>query len=149
MNRRAARGFTLLEVMLAFVLLAVAMGTIIAMLSRGLGQVSRSENASEAALYAQSLLDTVGVLEPIAPGQRQGEFASGRYRYDLSIRPTTDPSPRVPTQVPVEPVQAANAAKLFRVELNVSWGAATPAQRLHFVLLRARAPQLVSSPAVP
>ena len=79
----------------------------------------------------------------------QGEFASGRYRYDLSIRPTTDPSPRVPTQVPVEPVQAANAAKLFRVELNVSWGAATPAQRLHFVLLRARAPQLVSSPAVP
>ena len=141
------RGFTLLEVMLAFVLLAIAMGTILAMLSRGLGQVSRSESASEAALYAQSLLDTIGVIEIIEPGSRQGEFAGGRYRYDLSITPARDPSPRNPTQVPVEPVQALNAAKLFRIELNVRWGSAGPAQRLHFVLLRARIPPPTASAA--
>lgn len=141
----ATRGFTLLEVMLAFVLLAMAMGTIVAMLSRGLGQVSRSESASEAALYAQSTLDAIGVLEPIEPSQRQGEFADGRYRYDLSITPALDPAPRVPTQVPVEPVAALNAAKLFRIEMNVRWGNGAPDQRLHFVLLRARVPALVPS----
>lgn len=141
MRSRAAqaRGFTLLEVMLAFVLLAVAMGTIVGMLSRGLNQVQRSENASEAALYAQSFLDQLGVLEPLRPGQRQGEFGGRRYRYDLSVREAEDPSPRVPSQVPVEPVQAANLPKLYRVELQVSWGRANPDQRLRFVALRARA----------
>jgi general secretion pathway protein I len=145
---RTARGFTLLEVMMAFVILAIAMGAIVAMLSRGLGQVSRSENASEAALYAQSMLDTLGVLEPLQTGQRQGEFGGGRYRYTLVVEPTQDPSPRVPTPVPVDPVQTANAAKLFRIEMTVSWEKGGPGQRLRFSLLRARAPLLLPASGV-
>jgi len=144
-RRHAARGFTLLEVMLAFVLLAIAMGTIVGMLSRGLNQVQRSENASEAALYGQSYLDQLGVLETLAPGQRQGDFGDRRYHYQLSVRETQDPSPRVPSQVPIEPVEAANQPKLYRVELLVTWGRANPDQRLHFVALRARAVGLVQA----
>jgi len=138
-RRHAARGFTLLEVMLAFVLLAIAMGTIVGMLSRGLNQVQRSENASEAALYAQSYLDQLGVLEALAPGQLQGDFGDRRYHHQLSVRETQDPSPRVPSQVPIEPVEAANQPKLYRIELLVTWGRANPDQRLRFVALRGRA----------
>lgn len=143
-GKPAARGFTLLEVMLAFVLLAVAMGTIVGMLSRGLNQVQRSEGASEATLYAQSFLDQLGVLEPLRPGQRQGEFGDRRYRYRLNIREVPDPAPRVASEVPVEPVQAANMPKLYRVELLVSWGRETADQRLRLVALRARASGLAT-----
>lgn len=145
-RRQAALGFTLLEVMLAFVLLAVAMGTIVGMLSRGLNQVQRSENASEAALYAQSFLDQLGVLEPLAPGQRRGDFGDRRYHYELSVRETEDPSPRNPSEVRIDPVQLAGLPKLYRIELLVSWGRANPDQRLRFVALRGRALGLAQAP---
>lgn len=137
---RAARmrGFTLLEVMLAFALLAFAMGLLIGMLADGLHQVSRAEGATEATLYAQSMLDPLGTLEPIAPGDREGNFQGGRYRWHLHIAPAADPAPRVvvltapTTEVLTPPV-------LYQVVLDVSWGDGKPGQTLHFATLRARA----------
>lgn len=138
------RGFTLLEVMLAFVLLAAAMGLVIAMLSRGLKQVQRSQSASEAMMYAQSYLDEFGMLAPVLPDSREGEFGEGRYRYRLQVEEITDPSPDASTQAPVE---ALDAARLYRVVLDVSWGAATRDQRLHLVTLRARKPVVLPGAA--
>lgn len=142
MNR--VRGFTLLEVMLAFVLLAAAMGLLIAMLSNGLRQVQQAQNATEATLYAQSLLDTLGVLEPIEAGQREGDFDDGRYHYQLEIAETTDPAPRTITPVAMEPAKEANPPKLYRIALTVTWGGNLPAQRLSFVTLRLRVPTLAA-----
>jgi general secretion pathway protein I len=137
MNR--ARGFTLLEVMLAFVLLATAMGLLIAMLSNGLHQVSQAQSETEASLHAQSLLDQVGVLEPIAAGTDAGEFDQGRYRYQLEVREVPDPA--LPAEAETRPAAVALAApRLYRVALAVSWGAGEPRQQLHFVTLRARTP---------
>ncbi|MEO6519874.1 MAG: prepilin-type N-terminal cleavage/methylation domain-containing protein, partial [Pseudoxanthomonas sp.] len=90
---RRVRGFTLLEVMLAFTILAVAMGLLLGMLSRGLGQVRTSQDETEATLYAQSLLDQVGVIEAVQTGQKVGEFDNGRYRYRLETTEIEDPSP--------------------------------------------------------
>ncbi len=139
---KAARGFTLLEVLLAFVILAAASGLLLGMLSGGLGQVSRSRSDTEASLYAQSLLDGVGVLEPIAPGARDGEFGGGRYRYRLEIAEAPDPAPAPPdplAQAQANPTDPALAPKLFRVSLDVRWGD-RPTQQLHLATLRARAP---------
>jgi general secretion pathway protein I len=135
-----AGGFTLLEVMLAFVLLATAMGLVIAMLSNGLRQVQQAQNATEASLYAQSLLDGLGVLEPIEPMAQDGEFDGGRYRYHLEIVEAADPAPRLELPSRVEPRQALDAPMLYRIGLSVRWGAGQPAQRVDFALLRARAP---------
>ena len=139
-----ARGFTLLEVMLAFVLLATAMGLLIAMLSNGLRQVRQAQDETDAALYAQSLLDQIGVLEAIVPAQREGEFDHGRYRYQLQISEARDPiPPRVLPNAPATPATVTIAApKLYRIALLVTWGAAQPAQRLQLVTLRARAAPL-------
>ena len=146
--RRAQSGFTLLEVMLAFVLLAAAMGLLIAMLSNGLRQVRQAQGETEATLYAQSLFDQIGVLEPIVPARSQGEFDRGRYRYELEIAEFADPAP-APEQ-PQQPLAAAadaiGAPRLYRVALAVTWGAGEPAQRLRFVTLRARVPQADSVP---
>jgi len=137
---KPARGFTLLEVLLAFVILAAASGLLLGMLSGGLGQVSRARSDTEASLYAQSLLDGVGVLAPIAPGTRDGEFGGGRYHYRLQIAEVPDPAPAPPdslaSTVPVDP---ATMPKLFRLALDVRWGD-RPTQQLHIATLRARAP---------
>jgi len=141
---KKSRGFTLLEVMLAFVLLATAMGMVVAMLSRGLTQVQRSQSASEAMLYAQSQLDAIGVLAPIEPGQSQGEFASGRYHYQLQITETRDPAPRLPTPPGTPEPDASTAAKLYRIVTQVSWGAGGPDQSVRLSTLRLRTPAMVA-----
>ena len=82
---RRQRGFTLLEIILAFALMSVGLGILVAILSGGLAQVRTAGDATEATLHAQSLLDQLGVLEPIEPGREQGEFDRGRYRWDLEI----------------------------------------------------------------
>lgn len=137
-----SRGFTLLEVMLAFVVLAVAMGILVGMLANGLRQVQQAQGETEASLHAQTLLDQVGVLEPIAIGVREGVFDKERYRYRLDISEAEDPVPPVPGEL-LPPVTAASIVgrpTLYRVALDVSWGAGTPAQQLRFVTLRARVP---------
>ena len=145
MNATRARrqgGFTLLEVMLAFVVLAAALGLLLGMLSRGLKQVTAAQAETEATLHAASLLDELGTLEPIAAGTRQGSFERGRYRWRLDIAPAQDPAPPPPPEEGAAQPQAVptdSAPVLYRVRLDVEWGAATPAQQLHFETLRLRA----------
>lgn len=144
MNR--SRGFTLLEVMLAFVILAVSMGMLLGMLSRGLGQVRTSQDETEATLHAQSLLDQIGVIDPVQPGERSGEFDNGRYRYRLDTTEIEDPSP-APALPPalVDPSTAINAPKVYRVALVVSWGPSGSPRQLRFTTLRARSAPLAGA----
>lgn len=141
------RGFTLLEVMLAFVILAVSMGMLLGMLSRGLGQVRTSQDESEAALHAQSLFDQIGVIEPVQPGERVGEFGNGRYRYRLETTEIEDPSP-APALPPtiVDPGTAINPPKVYRIALAVSWGPPEAARQLRFTTLRVRSASVEGAP---
>ena len=134
---KTPRGFTLLEVMLAFVLLAMLMGMAIAAMSNGLRQVRRAQDATEATLYAQSLFDGIGVLAPITPGLRDGTFAAGRYRYRLEIREVIDPAPTSATASNDSSVAAA-IAHLYRIALQVQWGEGGAGQQVKFSSLRAR-----------
>ncbi|WP_210244164.1 type IV pilus modification PilV family protein [Arenimonas fontis] len=138
---RRQRGFTLLEVVLAFVLLAVSLGILTAILGGGLAQVRQAGDLSEATLHAQSLLGQLGVLEPIAPGRSSGVFAEGRYRWQLDIAETDDPSP--PPELPLPPAEEPEvlaAPRLYRVRLVVGWGEGDYAREIAFTTLRARLP---------
>ena len=145
-NRQTGRGFTLLEVMLAFVVLATAMGLLVGMLANGLKQVRQAQGETEATLYAQSLLDQLGVLEPLATGSREGGFDNDRYHYRLDISEAQDPVPLQPSTPLPDLLVGIGAPKLYRIVLDVSWGAALPAQQLRFVILRARNPTAASEP---
>jgi len=141
-GRRAARGFTLLELLLAFSLLVLAMGLLIGMLGGGLRQVAEAQYETEAALHGQSLLDALGTLEPLAPGTDDGEFDEGRYRWALAIEEIEDPAPRDLAAAPpgAAPVPLAGGPQVLRVVLDVTWGAAGPRQTLRLVTLRTRTP---------
>ena len=138
-------GFSLLEVMLAFTLMAGALGILIAILGGGLNQVRNAADASEATLHAQSLLDELGVLEPILPGTREGESDDGRYRWTMEISEAEDPAPVAavdPAAVPEESVglQIAGEPLLYRIQLDMAWGEDGEIRSLRFTTLRARLP---------
>lgn len=139
------RGFSLLEVILSFTLLAVALGILVAIIGGGLTQVRGAGDASVATLHAQSLLDEVGVLEPIEPGRRGGDFDDGRYRWEMAITEVEDPAPAGPPD-PNAPVietvglQLPSAPLLYRIQLEMAWGEAEFERRIAFVTLRARTP---------
>lgn len=144
-------GFTLLEVLLAFSLLAGGLGLLVAIQSGGLRQVRQGADVSEATLHAQSLLDGLGVLEPISPGVREGEFAQGRYHWRLAIELIDDPA-RIatdgrPAPEPAETGAVSSDAEpvVYRVALDVRWNLAraepgNAGSALRFVTLRTRQP---------
>ena len=135
----AAHGFTLLEVLMAVGLLAVTSGLVIATMTGGLRQVRWSGQASEASMHAQSLLDTIGTMEFIEPDSKQGEWAGGKYRYQLEIKEVPDPS--IGPDAPVSAIESVSPPVLYQVNLLVSWGNKSPDQsqdQLRFISYKAR-----------
>ena len=115
--KRAQRGYTLMEVIVAFALLAMALTLLLGILSGAARQVRVSSDAGRAALYAQSLMDQVGVGERLAAGQRDGEFEQGRYRWQLRVAPWRDAAV-VATRQPM----TVGAPELFEITLAMQWG---------------------------
>ena len=128
--RMAQRGYTLLEIIVAFAVLGLALTLLLGTLSGGVRQVRWSADSARAALHAQSLLDEVGVGEVLAPGTRDGTFDGGRYRWRLDIEPYVDRA-RPPGQ-PVDPF----APQLLHLSLQVQWGEGTPRERMRLESLR-------------
>ena len=128
---RAQSGYTLIEVIVAFALLALALTLLLGTLSGAARQVGWAGDAGRAALHAQSLLDQQGISEPIQPGERTGEFDDGRYRWTLGVSPWTDPA--LP---PASPQPVASSNRLYRLHLAVVWGDGGPRQRLDLQTLR-------------
>lgn len=132
--RRAQRGYSLIEVIVAFALLALALTLLLGTLSGATRQVRWSGDAGRAALHAQSLLDQVGVGEPLRPGQSDGEFDDGRYRWTLAVSPWIDAD--LPPALAVDP----SAPRLYGVTLSVRWGDGRAGEQLQLRTLRLAAP---------
>lgn len=116
--KRNARGFTLIEVIVAFAVLALALAIVLGTLSNASRQVRWSDDAGRAALHAQSLLDDTGVAETLVPGRSDGVFEDGRYRWTLDVAPWREPPAQGEAPQPVDPA----APRLLRLVLDVYWG---------------------------
>jgi len=144
------RGFSLIEMVAAFLVFAIAMGVLMQILAGSIANTRRSADYTMAALWAQSKLDTVGVGEPIEAGHSDGEF-DDTYRWDLEItqvdpltvEPAEQPTMMASTRMSASQVEAqqmqsgrrvdtANAGlgggiedapfDLYQIDLTVSWG---------------------------
>lgn len=133
MRRRAQRGYTLIEIVVAFAILALGLTLLLGTLSGATRQVRDAGLAGRAALHAQSLLAEHG--EAAQPGNLGGELEDGRYRWKLDVAPWQDPQPaRGPAMV--DP----NGARMLRLQLEVAWGEGGPRQRVELSSLRWRMP---------
>jgi general secretion pathway protein I len=134
---KSSRGFSLLEVLVAFVILALVLGTLMEIFSGGLRNVGRAGEYQRAVLLAQSKLAAVGIETPLIEGESDGEF-DPTYRWHIGIKPfqasqmepveSTGPAmPGLPAPTPAPaaaPVPVAlMPVTLLEVEIRVLWGA--------------------------
>lgn len=86
---RACRGFSLLEILVAFAILSLSLGVLLQIFSSGLRNVLVGEGYARAADLAESQLALVGTELPVQPGILSG--VQDGYRWTLSIQPLALP----------------------------------------------------------
>ncbi len=118
--KRRNRGFTLLEVLLAFVIFSISFAVVLQIISGSIRNTMRSKQYTEVALIAQSVMDRVGLEIPLESGsQANGE--SGDYRWELAIYDYEVPEA---SEVEMDSLLIADLTgiDLLQVELFVNWG---------------------------
>ena len=127
---KRARGFTLIEVLVAFIVFVAIFGAVLEALGMALRNTRRSAEVSEAALWAQSKLDALGTVDELEEGSETGEF-NRNYRWQLDV---------TKQDVPREDGMSADSfpVELYRVELVVSWGDRNQRREQHFVTMRSK-----------
>ena len=111
---RRQGGFTLIEVMAAFAVFALLFGVVLQVLSTSMQNTRRAGDYTQAALWAQSKLDSVGLERMIEAGRTSGRF-DDRFSWTLEISEDMyfDDFGMDAMDLPIA---------LYRVELTVEWG---------------------------
>jgi len=136
---RRPQGYTLIEVIVAFAVLALGLTILLGILSGATQQVRWANDAGRAALHAESLIAQAGVGAPLAPGHTEGDFENGRYRWTLDVEPWRDPTAVETSPQPVDP----GAPQMYSLDLQVQWGDGRPRDRLHLQSLRLVTPNTI------
>jgi general secretion pathway protein I len=126
-RRRGERGFALLEILVAFVILALGLAAILTGVSVAMRSDARTQTSRNALRVAQSRLEAAGVTDALVPGYREGRVGN-RYVWRQtvtaiqSVTASRDPGDGKP-QPP-----AGNALTPFWVEVAVRAGDGTVAR---------------------
>jgi general secretion pathway protein I len=112
MRMNNQRGFSLLEILIAFSILALSLGILLKIFSAGVNTASVSEEYTTAVQIAESLMAQTGVETPLQQGEMSG-VENERYQWLVSISPFT------PT---IENFDSATLPiLLFKVNVTVTW----------------------------
>lgn len=122
-------GFSLLEVIAAILLLAIAFAALMQVAGGSMALSGHAGEASKAAMWAQSKLDGMTVIEPLREGSSEGQFDT-QYRWRLKVSPWAAETAVV--DVGTTPMQ------LYRVDLDVFWGNGRRERSAHFTTLRVK-----------
>jgi general secretion pathway protein I len=80
-------GFTLLEVLVALTIMAVMLATLLRAFGSGMRSLDTAQNYAVAAMQARSVLDQVGPVIPLQPGEYDGELDNGsKWRVVVTAR---------------------------------------------------------------
>lgn len=81
---KSQQGFSLLEILVAFAILAVSLGVLLQIFSTGLRSATLAEDYSKATLHAQSLLAALGTEIPLTEGVIEGRI-DDRFRWRSTV----------------------------------------------------------------
>lgn len=108
--RTIQRGMTLIEVLVAFVILSLAMGVIMQIFFGGMRNARLAGGYSRAVFLAESKLAAAGLEQPLTVGETSGQLNSD-LRWRVTIAPFEDGGAEQP----------AMPARLYQVRVRVSW----------------------------
>ena len=112
---RTERGFTLVEVIVAFLLLAMVLTTAFELFTAGMRRAVDLEERSQALAIAQSRLAVAGVEQLLKESSSSsGQSEDGKYRWTLTIARSKEGEPDAAAQL-------ATPYGLYRIEVVVSW----------------------------
>ena len=130
---RGTRGFTLIEVLLAFVIFAVSFAVVLEIVAGSMRSSVRARDYSEAALLAQSVMESVGSELPLAVGSYQGE-GNGGLQWTLEISDYAGIGDDDRTLELLE----ASQTRLFWLDLTLTWGDGRRQREAVFSTIRGR-----------
>lgn len=128
---RTSRGFTLLEVMLAFVIFAISFATVLEIMAGSMRSVRRASEDTEVALLAQSVMDLVGTEIPIEEGQFDGTSME-RYDWRMDIFLYEEGGEDVGTQQLAE----LTGIELYQIDLEIDWQAGRRQRGMRFTTIK-------------
>ena len=126
-RRRGERGFALLEILVAFVILALGLAAVLVGVSVAMRSDAKVQTSRSVLRVAQSRLEAAGVTEGLAPGHREGRVGNNYIWRQTVTAVQSGAGSRKPEGAKPEPV-AANAVSAFWVEVAVRAGDGTVAR---------------------
>lgn len=130
-GKNRSRGFTLLEVMLAFVVFALSFAIVLEIMAGSMRSVRRAGEDTEVALLAQSLMDLVGTEVPIEEGEYSGT-GMDRYHWEMGITLYDAGGESSDSGVSTQELADMSGIELYRVDLYVDWDTGRQQRELHF-----------------
>ncbi len=107
------QGFSLLEILIAFSILALSLGILLKIFSAGVNTALIGEDYTAAVQIAEGLMAKTGVEKPLQAGQEEGT-ENEKYHWLVVVSPFEfNPENNDVTAI---------TATLFKVKVTVSWG---------------------------
>jgi general secretion pathway protein I len=131
MVKSQQQGFTLIETLVAFMILALSLTVILRIFSVGLRNVALSEDYARAVLLAESQLSVTGVSTPLERGVSSGEWDT-HFRWERVIEPYR---PWNEDKVLTTPLLA------YRVTVSVDWDNAGRTRQITLSSVRLKQPE--------
>ena len=128
-------GYTLIEVLVAFMILALALTVLMRIFSGGLRNVSVSSDYATATLIAESRLAAAGIDDPLRPGETSGTEGD-RFTWTVSVQ-DYQPWPGYRS--------AAKGVDAYLVTVNVEWPNGDNTRRVGFSTVRLQAKRSIGT----
>ncbi|MFO1311905.1 MAG: type II secretion system protein [Burkholderiales bacterium] len=113
----APRGFSLLEVLVAFVILALVATALFRLFSSSLNNASAAEEWSRAVQVAESKLASAAAAQPLKETTERGSEFDGRVKWETTVAPWTAPD----VDPDLEKASESLATRLYRISCEVSY----------------------------
>ncbi|MEY3879530.1 MAG: hypothetical protein RIQ94_325 [Pseudomonadota bacterium] len=112
MYQNKQQGFSLLEILIAFSILALSLGILLKIFSAGVNNAMIAENYTVAVQLSESLMAKVGVETPLQTGLSTG-LENNHYHWRVEVSPFTLNTDHTDIKTVT--------AELFKVKVTVSW----------------------------
>jgi general secretion pathway protein I len=126
-QREQRKGFTLLEIVIAFAILGLAAGVIVPLYSPHQQRLLRSANERIALLTAKTLLDSLDVDIPLSEGMQRGSTPLGA-TWEVLIEGYKDPE--------ASPEATASPLRAYKIRIRSAAGKGVAAAETELSTLR-------------